>query len=72
MNPKHRQSVSIWNSPYRLSSLVVTKFWAANVHDGVLAPNTDDLPAGPGWGLPGTVPPYQPTWVVGPSLSAAS
>lgn len=36
MNPKHRQSVSTWNSPYRLSSLVVTKFWAANVHNGVL------------------------------------
>lgn len=49
--------MSARNSPSRLSSLVVTKF---NVHDGVLAPNTDVLSTRPGLGLTGPIPPTSP------------
>lgn len=68
-NLKHRLPVSAWNGPSRLSSLVATKCWAANVHDWVFALRTDDLSARPALGLTGPVP---PTTLHGPSFSSVS
>lgn len=36
MNVKHHQSISTCNGSSTLSSLAVTKCWAANIHDRVL------------------------------------